>query len=355
MKIAVSAGHNVYINRNFDPGAVRYPHVEADITKETVEMLIPLLKAQGHDVLDVTPYNQRFTSSKAHHVARCKRVDDFKADIFLDIHTNAGGGTGPEIWVHNMGSKSVPHARKVLDNIVQATGLPSRGVKAKPGYWSVSLTSVPAMIIEGGFTDNPHDMAKLTPKVYAESIAKAFGSVSAPRPTNGEMYRVRRAWADVKSQLGAYKNLDNAKAMADKNKDYNVYDSTGRLVYPMPTQKPVEVAPKPRVTWEYYIVGQEVKNLQRELNKQFNAGLKVDGYMGDKTIAALRTVRRGARGNLTRIIQRRLIAQGYSLRYGADGAFGQETYNKVRQFQRAKDLTVDGIVGKNTWKALFRK
>lgn len=170
-----------------------------------------------------------------------------------------------------------------------------------------------------------------------------------------ELYRVRKAWDDPKSQIGAYKVLSNAKAMADKNKGYNVYDSTGRLVYPIPTQKPVEVAPKPRVTWEYYIVGQEVKNLQRELNKQFNAGLKVDGWFGDNTINALVNVRRGARGNLTRIIQRRLIAKGYKLRYGADGIYGNATYNAVVRFQRDHGLVADGIVGKNTWKALFRK
>lgn len=37
---------------------------------------------------------------------------------------------------------------------------------------------------------------------------------------------------DAKSQLGAYTILANAKAMADKNPGYEVYDWNGKQVYP---------------------------------------------------------------------------------------------------------------------------
>lgn len=50
-------------------------------------------------------------------------------------------------------------------------------------------------------------------------------------------YRVRKSWADAKSQLGAYKVLANAKACADKNPGYTVYDPNGKAVYPE-VQKP---------------------------------------------------------------------------------------------------------------------
>ena len=54
-----------------------------------------------------------------------------------------------------------------------------------------------------------------------------------------------------------------------------------------------------------------VRDLQRELNHQFNKGLKVDGWFGDNTINVLVNVRRGAKGNLTKIIQLRLESKGY--------------------------------------------
>lgn len=40
-------------------------------------------------------------------------------------------------------------------------------------------------------------------------------------------YRVRKSWTDSKSQLGAFNNLENAKALAAKNPGYHVFDALG--------------------------------------------------------------------------------------------------------------------------------
>ena len=45
-------------------------------------------------------------------------------------------------------------------------------------------------------------------------------------------YRVRKAWSDKKSQLGAYRVLAYAKAKADNNPGYYVFDPTGKAIYP---------------------------------------------------------------------------------------------------------------------------
>ncbi len=45
-------------------------------------------------------------------------------------------------------------------------------------------------------------------------------------------YRVRKAWSDETSQIGAYKVLDNAKKKADENREYFVFDNDGNEVYP---------------------------------------------------------------------------------------------------------------------------
>lgn len=44
-------------------------------------------------------------------------------------------------------------------------------------------------------------------------------------------YRVRKTWADSKSQKGAYKILENAKKCADQNPEYKVFDVDGNVVY----------------------------------------------------------------------------------------------------------------------------
>lgn len=95
-----------------------------------------------------------------------------------------------------------------------------------------------------------------------------------------------------------------------------------------------------------------VKVYQTELNRQFNAGLVVDGIWGTNTRNATRTVKRGARGNITKSIQAMLICKGYNTN-GFDGIYGSGTENAVKSFQRNNELSVDGIFGKNTGAKLF--
>ena len=91
-----------------------------------------------------------------------------------------------------------------------------------------------------------------------------------------------------------------------------------------------------------------VRKLQQELNAQFGAGLADDGYWGPKTRAACVNVRRGARGNITKVLQGALICHGYSTN-GFDSIFGGGTENAVRSYQSDHGLVVDGIAGKATF------
>ena len=44
-----------------------------------------------------------------------------------------------------------------------------------------------------------------------------------------QLYRVRKSWADAKSQLGAYSSLENAKKACKAG--YSVFDNSGKVVY----------------------------------------------------------------------------------------------------------------------------
>lgn len=76
---------------------------------------------------------------------------------------------------------------------------------------------------------------------------KLGGSTSASTSTGttskSTLYRVRKTWADSKSQIGAYKVLDNAKKMADKNSGYSVFDENGNVVYSGKTATTTTFAP----------------------------------------------------------------------------------------------------------------
>ena len=54
-------------------------------------------------------------------------------------------------------------------------------------------------------------------------------------PQEKPLYRVRKSWADAKSQKGAFHVLENAKACADKNPGYAVFDERGNRLYPEAT------------------------------------------------------------------------------------------------------------------------
>jgi peptidoglycan L-alanyl-D-glutamate endopeptidase CwlK len=96
-----------------------------------------------------------------------------------------------------------------------------------------------------------------------------------------------------------------------------------------------------------------VKGLQHELNVQYGARLNEDGIFGPATKNACPVVRKGARGNITWLIQAMLYCKGYSTN-GIDGIFGSGTSNAVYRFQQNNGLVKDSIVGKNTFEKLFR-
>lgn len=95
-----------------------------------------------------------------------------------------------------------------------------------------------------------------------------------------------------------------------------------------------------------------IKALQTELNKQFNKKLVLDGEWGAKTKAAIVTVEKGAKGNLTWILQAALYTEGYSPG-SLDSIFGKNTESALYKFQKAKKITADKKAGKATFTELF--
>lgn len=65
------------------------------------------------------------------------------------------------------------------------------------------------------------------------------------------------------------------------------------------------------------------------------------------------TLRQGSKGNDVKKLQSALINAGYDVgTSGADGVFGAKTASAVKAYQKANGLSVDGIVGNQTWGSL---
>ena len=156
-------------------------------------------------------------------------------------------------------------------------------------------------------------------------------------PVVPEVYREYRKYGgDANKYLEVgYKEI--AKAIVDALDNHVV---TNPIVSaPIVETKPVNVD-----EW--------VRELQHECNKQGFSNQKVDGIAGPATLAGCPKLRKGASGNITKLLQEKLVKLGYNTN-GVDGIFGSGTYTAVREFQKTREITADGIVGQDTWRNLL--
>lgn len=87
-----------------------------------------------------------------------------------------------------------------------------------------------------------------------------------------------------------------------------------------------------------------VKALQKELK------VTADGFFGAKTKAAVKTLKKGDKGTLVKILQCFLICRKQNIT--ADGNFGAETELALKAVQSHYKIDNDGIAGKMTFQAL---
>lgn len=64
---------------------------------------------------------------------------------------------------------------------------------------------------------------------FKAKVQACLNGTSAAKPSNAQLYRVRKSANDMKSQLGAYASLENAKKACKAG--YSVFDSSGKAVY----------------------------------------------------------------------------------------------------------------------------
>ncbi|MEM7580265.1 MAG: peptidoglycan-binding domain-containing protein [Cyanobacteria bacterium P01_A01_bin.80] len=67
---------------------------------------------------------------------------------------------------------------------------------------------------------------------------------------------------------------------------------------------------------------------------------------------SLPVIQRNQKGEAVRFLQQLLLGYGFD-KVEFQSEFDQRTENAVRNFQEQRNLSVDGIVGVNTWNALI--
>ncbi|MBQ7096289.1 MAG: N-acetylmuramoyl-L-alanine amidase [Clostridia bacterium] len=115
--------------------------------------------------------------------AKVKECNTFAPALAADIHINAGGGDGAEVYHTKNGGKGETLAANILDAIKEI-GQNSRGLKTKinssgKDYFAfIRDTAAPAVIVECAFIDNKSDLAIIDTaaeqKAFGKAIAKGF-------------------------------------------------------------------------------------------------------------------------------------------------------------------------------------
>ena len=292
-QVNISSGHSINCQ-----GAADIIN-EVTEARKVVDRVYEIIKASGKQCYK---YHDTSSSSTQNLVNIVNWHNGFKDGVDVSIHFNAythiNKPMGTEVCYYSNSSL----AAAVSKEVATAGGFINRGAKQRTGLYFLKHTNKPAILIEVCFVDSVADvnLYRANFERICQAIAKSLiGSVVAQAPTT----------------------------------------STPVATAPTP-------APKPKPSGDAW-----VRSLQAELNAQgfrdSNGNkLVVDGIAGSKTLSACPTLRIGARGNITKLMQQKIGV-------AADGIFGNNTKQAVINYQRSKGLVADGIVGRNTWRKLL--
>ena len=190
---------------------------------------------------------------------KCQKSNEFGADLHVPIHTNAFNGsvTGTRMFYYADGGEGHKACKAIFAQLAPVTPGDSENIRVDASLYEVKVPSAPTAYCECEFHDNANtakwiiENTTLIGETIAKGICNYFGityksggSASTPtkKPTSGELYRVRKSWADAASQIGAFVVLENAIKVCKTG--YSVFDSNGNVVYPKaqpaPTKKSVD-------------------------------------------------------------------------------------------------------------------
>lgn len=193
-KVFIGVGHG-----GSDPGAVANGFKEKDLNLSIALACQEELVRHGVTVLMNRTKDE--TEDLTQRIVECNK---FSPDLALDIHNNAGGGDGAEVFHHYKGGKGKTLANNILAEVV-SIGQNSRGAKTKKNssgqdyFGFIRSTTCPAVIVECAFLDNKNDIKildtteeqKAMGVAIAKGILKTLGISYTEKVVDTKMYRVQ--------------------------------------------------------------------------------------------------------------------------------------------------------------------
>lgn len=234
---------------------------------------------------------------------RVAKANKWGANLYIDMHHNAAGrvfsGGGVVAFCYPGSTQGKEYRDAIYASVIAAGGL--KGNRSQPlqekRFDSLSLTHMPAVLIEYGFMDSSTDAPVILMDAY--------------------------------SKLVAYATMEGIAKAAGLKK--------------LPTV--------PQPDGEGYTLEQFIRDVQKA------CGAKVDGIAGTETISKTVTLSesKNQKHAAVKAVQKRLYALGYTSVGEADGIAGIKFTTAVIQFQEDNRCWQDGeITARNkTWRKLL--
>jgi len=155
-----------------DPGAIGIRGLrEVDIVNAVTPRVRELLEQQGVRVVMTRTDNRTLELE-----TRVQVAERTNATVFISIHANAINMSRPDvngIETFHASAEGRVLAAAIQESLLEATGSPSRGVKAAR-FYVIRSTSMPAALVEMGFVTGAEDAPRMETAEYRELLARAI-------------------------------------------------------------------------------------------------------------------------------------------------------------------------------------
>ena len=181
-KVVIDAGHG----GDYDPGAVYAGRREKDDNLRLALAVGNILENNGVDV-----FYTRVTDVYDSPLEKARMANRSDADLFVSLHRNAalepGRGSGTMTLVYEEEGIAEDLAESI-NNELRKTGFQDLGIFERPDLIVLRRTSMPAVLVEAGFIDNPEDNARFDREFEAVAQAIADGILNTLRGQEARSY-----------------------------------------------------------------------------------------------------------------------------------------------------------------------
>jgi N-acetylmuramoyl-L-alanine amidase len=225
-KIALDSGHGKNTGgkrckKSIDPSETREWILNDRICRKIAE------KLKSYDGYQLLRVDDTTGATDVALKDRCKKANEFKADLYLSIHHNAGinGGSGGGIVAYTWKKPSTQlqnWQKQFYDALITKTGLKGNRATplAKSNFYVLVNTDMEALLFENGFMDSTTDVPVILSESFADKAAAAY--VETLVKIGGLTKKVPDAPAENKVkyrvQVGSFEFKSNAQNLVEKLK-----------------------------------------------------------------------------------------------------------------------------------------